>query len=169
MGNLLFSPSGRIGPSEFMKGVIVLIVVALLLSLPGLLGLPKIVETLSSVLSLVTLWCWVVLWVKRYHDGGKSGWTCLLPIIVYIIVFFVVMAAIAGGSFMEMMELVTNGATDAEVEAFESVMMSKIGLPIIIASVVVSFAIAFLFNKTIKQDTHDNQFGPYGDVGNTFS
>ena len=169
MGNLLFSPSGRIGPGEFMKGAIILIVVAVILSIPSLIGLPAGLVTALSLLSLVTLWCWVVLWVKRYHDGGKSGWTCLLPIIVYIILALVVYGALMGGSFMEIINATSNGASEAEIEELTAAMTAKTGVPVLIASTVMSFAISFLFNKMIKQDMHDNQFGPHRSVGETFS
>ena len=88
MGNLLFSPSGRINSGDFMKGATLIIVITLVL---GLLPIISAGFAALSIVTLVFLWCWVVLWVKRYHDAGKSGWTCLLPIIVYL-----VLAAIVG-------------------------------------------------------------------------
>jgi len=169
MGNLLFSPSGRIGPSEFMKGAIILIVVAVILAIPNLLGLPKGLVTALSFLSIVTLWCWVVLWVKRYHDGGKSGWTCLLPILTYLILGMIIFFAAFGGAFMEMFNASLNGATEAEIAELEAAFNTKSGLPVLIGSTLFSFGIAFLFNKMIKQDAHDNQYGPHGSVGETFS
>jgi len=169
MGNLLFSPSGRIGPNEFMKGAIILIIVAIVIAIPNLLGMPDVVVNILSILSFVTLWCWVVLWVKRYHDGGKSGWTCLLPIMIYLVIFLIIMAVLLGSGFMEVFEATTNGASEDELAEMERALTQKTALPIMIASSVLSFAIAFLFNKTIKQDMHDNQYGPHGSVGNTFS
>ena len=78
MGNLLFSPSGRISPADFMRGATILIVVGLVL---GLLPILMPALAMLSIIFLVMLWCWIVLWVKRYHDGGKSGgarcWPCI--------------------------------------------------------------------------------------------
>ena len=34
---------------------------------------------------------------------------------------------------------------------------------------VISYLVAMVFNNMIKQDMHDNQFGPHGTTGNTFS
>ena len=161
MGNLLFSPSGRIGPSDFMKGAIILIVLTAILSLPAILGLPSIVATITGLLSFVLLWCWIALWIKRYHDGGKSGWTSLLPILVYLVLIIIAYAAIAGGPFMELMNATMNGADEEALKEMETAMNKETGLPVTLVSVVISLAIAFLFNKMIKQDLHDNQFGPY--------
>jgi len=166
---LLFSPSGRIGPAEFMKGAIILIIVAILYTLPTLFGAPLAVEAILGLLSLVTLWCWVVLWVKRYHDAGKSGWTCLLPIIAFLVLVVGIVCVLYGSDFMEMFRAGINGADEIEIAEMEAALEKKTELPILIISTIVSLAIAFLFNKMIKQDTHDNQFGPHGTVAETFS
>jgi len=169
MGKLLFSPSGRIGPSEFMKGAIILIVVAVLLSIPTLLGMSGALDAIANILSFVTLWCWIVLWVKRYHDAGKSGWTCLLPIIAFLVLVVGIVCVLYGSDFMEMFRAGINGADEIEIAEMEAALEKKTELPILIISTIVSLAIAFLFNKMIKQDMHDNQFGPHGSVAENFS
>ena len=167
MGNLLFSPSGRINSGDFMKGATLIIVITLVL---GLLPIISAGLAALSVVTIVFLWCWVVLWVKRYHDAGKSGWTCLLPIIVYL-----VLAAIVGivlpGMFTD--PEAAAAAAEAAAEAAEAgdfgaifkaaagggmTTMGKIIVPL--ASAAVSFGVAFLFNNMINGDAGDNQFGP---------
>ena len=49
MGNLLFSPSGRIGPGQFMSGVQILIIVAVVLAI-----LPALVPVSYTHLTLPT-------------------------------------------------------------------------------------------------------------------
>jgi len=169
MGNLLFSPSGRIGPSKFLKGAIILIVLGALLSLPAILGLPDIVGTIAGLISFLLLWCWIALWIKRYHDGGKSGWMSLVPILAYVVLTLIVMGAIMGGSFMELMNASMNGADPETIKELEAAMTAETGLPVTIASIVISLVVAFLFNKLIKQDMHDNQFGPHLSTGETFT
>ncbi len=167
MGNLLFSPSGRINSGDFMKGVTLIVLITL-----GVGLLPVISSALAilSILTLVFLWCWVVLWVKRYHDGGKSGWMCLLPIIVYIVLATIMSmilpamftdpeaaaaieeaatAAAEAGDFGAMFKAASGGAMST---------VGKIVVPLIGAAL--SYGIAFLFNGMIKGDAHDNQFGP---------
>ncbi len=164
MGNLLFSPSGRVGPSEFMRGATILIVIGFILSI-----LPALSPALAAIgiISIVLWWCWIVLWIKRYHDGGKSGWMCLVPIIVFIIASIVISMvlqpmfidpeftarteeAAASGDFGAIMEAAMSGGG-----------VSKMGILILsVVNAVVAYLVAFIFNNMIKSDPHDNQFGP---------
>lgn len=163
MGNLLFSPSGRIGPGQFMSGVKILVIIAVAIAI-----LPALVPALVmlNILGLVMLWCWVVLWVKRYHDGGKSGWMCLIPIIIYIIIGGIVSTVLAG-MFVdtEAIAAITEAQEQADLGALMSMMgkggMTTTGLIVTaLAGAAVSYIIAMVFNNMIKHDAHDNQFGP---------
>ena len=163
MGNLLFSPSGRIGPNQFMSGVKLLVIIGLVLGL-----LPVFVPALAilGIIGLVLIWCWIVLWVKRYHDGGKSGWMCLIPIIVWLVVAGIV-GAILPGMFQD------PGAAEAIAAATEAgdlgaIFKASLGggmtttgqLVNVVIGAVVSFGVAMVFNNMIAHDAHDNQFGP---------
>ena len=112
------------------------------------------------------LWCWVVLWVKRYHDGGKSGWMCLIPIIIYIIISGIVSTVLAG-MFVdtEAIAAIADAQEQADLGALMSMMgkggMTTTGLIVTaLAGAAVSYIIAMVFNNMIKHDAHDNQFGP---------
>ena len=159
MGNLLFSPSGRINSAEFMKGTIILVVIGALLTLPGTLGM-KGIGTALGTLSYLLAFPWVVIWIKRYHDGGKSGWMCLIPLIVYAVLLIVVMGAMLGSEFSQLIEMATSGASQAEQEAFTENMMKGKEIPLTLAGIGTSLVVAFLFNSMIKRDDHENQFGP---------
>ena len=163
MGNLLFSPSGRINPSDFMRGVTVLIVISLILGL-----LPIFVPALGmlSIIGIVLLWCWIVLWVKRYHDAGKSGWMTLVPIIAFIIVGMIV------GFIMKAMFTDPNVAAAIEAATAEqdfgaifkqsmSGGLTKMGQIVnVLVGAAYSYVLAMVFNGMIKRDDHENQFGP---------
>jgi len=163
MGNLLFSPSGRIGPGQFMSGATVLVIVGLVLAL-----LPVLSPALAAlgIIGLVTLWCWVVIWVKRYHDGGKSGWTCLLPIVVWIVIMTIV------GMILPKMFQDPNAAIAiaeaTEAADFGAIMkaslgggMTKVGQIVnALVGAGVSYGVAIIFNNMISHDAGDNQFGP---------
>jgi len=169
MGNLLFSPSGRIGPGQFMSGYIVVIGISLAMSL--LMGFVPMLALLSLPLALALLWMTIALWIKRYHDGGKSGWMCLIPIIVGGVI-----GAIVGSLLSKMFidpnaALAATEAAEAAAEAgdiggaFSAAMgaakMSPVG--VIVTSLVgaaISYVIAMVFNNMIKHDAHDNQYGP---------
>jgi len=163
MGNLLFSPSGRIGPGQFMSGVTILIIISVVLGL-----LPIFVPALGmlGIIGLVLIWCWIVLWVKRYHDGGKSGWMCLIPIVVWFAISMVV-GMILPGMFQDPAAAEAIAAATAEGDLM-AVMKSSMGggmttmgqLINLAIGAVVSYLIAMIFNNMIKHDDHDNQFGP---------
>ena len=172
MGNLLFSPSGRIGPGQFMSGVLVLVIISAVL---GLLPVFMPALGLLNVIGLVLIWCWIVLWVKRYHDAGKSGWMCLIPIVVWLVIGGIVGALLPGlfadPAALEAMEAATEaGDFGAILQSAMGGGMTKTGQLINVGlGAVISYVVALIFNGMIKQDTHSNQYGPYGDVGNTFS
>jgi len=164
MMNLLFSPSGRINSAEFMKAAYILIAIAAILAL-----LPLISTSLSflGILGLVMIWCWVVLWVKRYHDGGKSGWMCLIPIVIWIVLSWILSAVVlpmfAGDAVKAAQEAANAAAASGDIGAvFKAAMGSTkaTALPSAILGAVASFAVAFLFNNMIKGDPGENQFGP---------
>ncbi|MEP1230902.1 MAG: DUF805 domain-containing protein [Litorimonas sp.] len=177
MGNLLFSPSGRINSSDFMKGATVLIVITLVLALlpvisPGL--------ALLNIVTLVFLWCWVVLWVKRYHDGGKTGWMCIIPIIIYLIVggvagWLVTQSFVDADAVAEAQEAIAEATEANDIGAMFKASMGANGVTktgtivVALVSAAVSYAIAFLFNKMIAGDAHDNQFGPHAGTADTFN
>ena len=71
------SPAGRMSPSDFKKSALILIVVGVLFSIPELLGI-KSLSALAGIVSFALIYPWIVIWIKRYHDGGKSGWMCFL-------------------------------------------------------------------------------------------
>jgi uncharacterized membrane protein YhaH (DUF805 family) len=164
MGSLLFSPSGRIGPSEFMKGVLILVIVNFVLGI-----LPAISPALAmlSVLGLVVIWCWIALWIKRYHDAGKSGWMCVIPIIAYLIAV-VILSMVVQPMFIDPEIAATLEEAEAAGDfgaimdiAFSGGGVTKSGIFILAAiGAAVSYGIALIFNGMIKSDPHDNQFGP---------
>jgi uncharacterized membrane protein YhaH (DUF805 family) len=162
MGNLLFSPSGRIGPGEFIKGAIILIVLGTLLSVPSIMGMEAF-ETITFILSLVLIYPWVVIWIKRYHDAGKSGWMCLIPIVVYLVLFIIAFTILLWPMMEMAMSMAAEGASESEMEAalLESgVDEQALSLQFTLASIAISLVVTFLFNALIKQDPGPNQFGP---------
>lgn len=146
-----------------MSGVKLLVVVALVLAL-----LPIFVPVLGllNIIGLVMIWCWIALWVKRYHDGGKSGWMCLIPIIAWIVVVGIV-GAVLPGMFADPAAAEAVAAA-AEAGDFGAIMKASMGggmtktgqLINAVLGAVISFVVAMLFNNMIAHDAHDNQFGP---------
>lgn len=173
MGNILFSPAGRLDPANFLRGAYVLVAVAFLINL-----LPMVSVALSGVLSLLLLvvtYCWIALFIKRYHDGGQSGWMCLIPGVIFLIGYMIVgnigpalfapelnaamkegmEEAATAGSFSEIM-----AATMAITKEYGEPLAKKTALPTSIMIAGLSLLIAFGFNAMIKSDPNKNKFGP---------
>ena len=169
MGNLLFSPSGRIGPSEFTKGIMILAVISAVLTI-----IPMFSFTLGSMLSIigiVLLYPLVCLLIKRSHDGGKSGWMSIVWLIIMGIIGFALSylaQMFTIGDLQEQMEAATTAAAEsgdfgAIMEAakeFGPQIAKKTAIPSAIAGLVGSYIGAFVINKIVGRDDHENQFGP---------
>lgn len=160
MGNLLFSPSGRIGPAAYMKGIFVLAIAGLIISFSALLGPAAMV---GGLLGLVVLYCFIALGIKRSHDAGKSGWMVLLHILIYFVIsaiFGVIVSTVTGvsasGAF--------SAAMNQDLEALEELEKATTSMSYVLISGVVgaiaTVVIGYVINMMNKSDMHDNQFGP---------
>jgi uncharacterized membrane protein YhaH (DUF805 family) len=174
MGNLLLSPSGRIGPAAFMKGMIVLAVISGIISLTGLFSF-QISKILGFVSFLLIIPLFFLL-IKRSHDAGKSGWMSIVWFILWFVILIVfsmilgaVMPSAAEAEMTLAMEARMAGVTGfgeiMEVtkeiaDEFGPTLAKQAAIPSAIAGLVATGAAAFLINLINKSDGHDNQFGP---------
>ena len=169
MGSLLFSPTGRVNSSDFMRGALILIILGFVINV-----LPAISFAIGStlgILGLVLIWCWVVLFVKRYHDGGKTGWMSIFPIVVFLVLSFIMSGIISSVFAADLndqltrltQEALSSGDSNNLLAAtlkMGSEIAKKTAIPTAIAGAVISYAIAFIFNSMIKHDPQDNTYGP---------
>lgn len=157
MGNLLFSPNGRINPGDFTKGALILIIIGAVLNFLPVLGIGKGVQQVLGIIPYLMIYPWICLFMKRFRDAGKSGWMSLIPFVIYVVGAMVLTFGLLGGEIMSMAESISEGG-DAEAMA-EDMVKGKL-VPMAIASTLLSVAIAFGFNAMLKRDDHENQFGP---------
>ena len=173
MANLLFSPSGRIGPSAFLKGMAILAAIGAVITVLPLFSYQ--LGTTLGLLSIVLLVPLFFLVIKRLHDSGKSGWLSILFVILIAIVGGVlqmVASSMFGGSAAAEMqaateELASSGAGFSEIMAASQELALEYGpaiakataIPSAIAGFVGTMAGAFLVNLILKQDAHENQYG----------
>ena len=159
MLQILFSPTGKIGPHAFMKGVVVLIAISAVLGVLPLLSFE--IGSVFKILMLVLIWCWIVLFVKRFRFAGKSGWMCLLPIIVYVIAYFIytsiVQRMFAPDLIATMEELTIDAMENGDwggmmqiSSEYAKPIAEKTALPLAIAGALVSYAIAFGTNFLLR-------------------
>jgi len=167
---LFFSLSGRLDQKVFWKAAILLIIIGVIGAL-----LPLINFKLSMafmIVSLITLWCWIAIWAKRYHDAGKSGWMALIPVCIFIFLIFAVSFVLSSqfGMSGEEKLLFEEKIQDAaaannmgavwamtmEVSEFEA---KKNAIPSAIASGLLGLIFVWLFNNVlIKSDPNKNQY-----------
>lgn len=114
----------------------------------------------TGLISLVMIWCWIALWVKRLHQGGITGWMTILLAVGWIFVNMIAGAVVTallapelmspqagGGDFMEMMQ--------QSIEASRS-----IAAPSAIVSAIVGVGYVFVANAALPSQDGENQFGP---------
>ena len=168
MGNLLFSPSGRIGPSAYIKGLFVVGVVNALIMLSSLAGS---LGDILGLLGLVTFYIFIALGIKRSHDAGKSGWLVITHILLWwgvAAIIAVIIGMITGVSLGDTFSSMFGAAASGDTEAMEAITadleasLSAPGyvIPSAIGSLLSPVITGFLVNMFNKQDMGDNQYGP---------
>lgn len=170
MGNLLFSPNGRIGPQAFFKGMMTLAVISAVITLSGLVSFQ-----LSQILGFVSLLLIIpffFLLIKRSHDAGKSGWMSIVWFILWIIIFVIlgmlvnaIMPSAAQAELETALEAaMTEGGGFGDIMALTKEMGPAIArqtaIPSALAGLVGTAIAAYLINMLNKHDDHENQYGP---------
>lgn len=118
IGNVLFSPNGRIGQQSYWIGVLILIGANILLTWIPLLGF------------LVWLGLWYVgfcVYGKRLHDIGKSMWIHALVVLVSFVISIIAGVMVGGSIFA----LAMSGNGEPDPAAIMSMIGSMAGVFII--------------------------------------
>ncbi|WP_339335777.1 DUF805 domain-containing protein [uncultured Maricaulis sp.] len=99
---VLFGSAGKLGPQAFAQGLIAIVVVNLLIQFLTLVpGLGLIFGLIGIVVGLASIYAWVCIYSKRFHDAGKSGWmtvAAIFGVIVVAIIAGAVLMPVFGGS-----------------------------------------------------------------------
>jgi uncharacterized membrane protein YhaH (DUF805 family) len=152
--NTMLNPQGRIGPVAFRNAALILIAIGAILALLPL-ALPAL--TALSFVSLVLIYPWVVIWVKRLHDAGKSGWLFLVVLVLYLTASF-------GSSYFISTQFApaqTPAANPGDLSAVMASMAAQaqaVALPSAIVSVLVSLAFVFAGNALLRSDPAPNEY-----------
>lgn len=138
---LFFSPNGRIGRQAYWIGWLVLIGANTLL-----FWVP--------FLSLVTVYCWICVCSKRFHDMGKSGWLSAIPVTLSIVMPIGAVIAIAGAAVASSI----SGASDETVIA--AVLSAVAGSALLLLGALV-IGIGFLIWQGVALgEPGENRYGP---------
>lgn len=127
MLNLLLNPKGKISSSQMITGGLVLIILGLVMNLAPVVSAMKPYGTSLLWLGFVLIIPWIFLWMKRYRDGGQHPAMCLIPLIVFPIIFVLVFLAMNWGLISEAFatSLATGGDQAATNEAMQEAMTEE--------------------------------------------
>ena len=168
--NLYLSPNGRISQSTYWRGVITLFVVSAVLSVVS-----AFVSPFLGMLGLVVIWPWIVLHVKRLHDGGMTGWITIAVIVAAIVISFIlgmVLQPLLGVNQAAIQEEINAVAASGDVGAIMDVTkdLSKKQLPASLLQSALMTGIIGFGMSLIKSDPAPNDYGPpEGPSADTFS
>lgn len=168
MGNLLFSPNGRIGPQEFVKGIMILAIISAVITIIPMFSYS--LGTMLSLVSIVLLFPLFCLLIKRSHDAGKSGWMSILWFIIYLIIIgvisYIAQKLTMGDLGMQMEEASKAAAEEGDIAAIMAVateygpqIAKKTALPSAIAGLIGSYVFALVLNMILKPQQGENQYG----------
>ncbi|WP_439636810.1 DUF805 domain-containing protein [Oceanicaulis sp.] len=157
--NVLFAPNGRINPSQFQAGALVLLGIGFVMALLSLTGNTALMGV-QTLVGLALIYPWVVLWRKRLHDNGKTGWFLLLVLLVWFILSMIsnqIITMMFAGDMMQAMEDVTGFSQMLQAQAQ---LAQELALPAAISSLVVGLIVVFGANAILKSDPQENRYGP---------
>lgn len=157
--SVLFAPNGRINPSQFQTGALLLLGISFLLALVPLTGNGALMGV-QTLVGLAMIYPWVVLWRKRLHDNGKSGWFLLLILVVWFILSIIsgqIVTMLFAGDMMQAMQDVTGFSQMMQAQAQ---LAQELALPNAISSLIVGLVVVFGANAILKSDPQENRYGP---------
>lgn len=169
MGSLLFIPSGRISAAEFTRGAYVLIIIGVFIHLSPRFS--TLVHGFMALGGVVLIWCWIVLCIKRFRDGGDTGWKAIMPIGIYI-VGYLTLSGLIPTIFAPEMQAEVNAATETALETWDSreimrvsqelgePMSKKMALPMAVSFLCLRLFIVFVTNRLAGHDAGENKYGP---------
>lgn len=139
---LFFSPDGRINRQAYWVGWLALFGANFVLSW-------------TAIVPLVTIYCWICISAKRFHDMGKSGWLAAIPVIaglvlpmLGVVALFIGIAAAA----------ISNEAGEGAAAAGVLGGLGVFGLFILVGSLI---GLVFLIWQGVAEgDPAENRYGP---------
>lgn len=147
---MVFNPFGRIGPVAFRNTALILIALGAVFSLLPLVGMAML-----SFASLLLFYPWMVIWIRRFHDAGKSGKWFMAVFVVWLVVGVVV------NRFIVARFLPAPPPVDPKfIWASVTAQMEANALPNMIVGVLIALAFVLVINEELKSDPAENAYGP---------
>jgi uncharacterized membrane protein YhaH (DUF805 family) len=152
--DMLFNPKGRIGPVTFRNYAMILIGIGVVLGLVPLVW----PSPLLGIVGIVMLYPWAVLWIKRLHDAGKSGWLFLAVLVIQMGIGMAVQFLLIRPMAPPQAPVAPGDVAAAMAAA--SAQMQATAIPSAIASLVIVLAVVLIGNALLKSEPSPNAYGP---------
>jgi len=150
--DVFLKPSGRIGPATFRNAALILIAIGAVFSL-----LPWLRPDMAmlSFVSMILIYPWIVIWVKRFHDAGKPGSRFLAVLVPWLI------TGVAANRLIVPRFVPNPPPVDPHfVMASMAAQLAANALPATIIGSIISIAFALVVNEELKSDPAENAYGP---------
>lgn len=160
---LFFNPNGRITKAAFQSGALVLIVISFVFALMPLVASGTALMAVSSIttlIGLVMIWCWIALWVKRLHQGGITGWMVVLLGFGWFVVNMIVGTVITVVFAPDLMGAAPEGDGFMDIMQQSIEASQALAVPNAVAGALVSLAFVFIVNAALPSQDGENQYGP---------
>ncbi len=166
MGNLLFSPNGRIARNRFWQGMVVLTVASVLVAAGAVM-----VGTLVSLLGYALIYPYICVYGKRLHDAGLTAWW-VIGVWLGTVVFNFILSLFLTPMFMgeeelaiqeEMTERLLSGDLAGMMEGAE-ILAAEL-LPLTIFLTVVINLVAAIIVGLLPTEPRENKHGPVPGTG----
>ena len=171
MGNLLFSPNGRIARNQFWQGMVILTVASVLVAAGAVM-----LGTLVSLLGYALIYPYICVYGKRLHDAGLSAWW-VIGVWLGTVVFNFILSLFLTPFFMgeeelaiqeEMSERMMSGDFSGFLEGAE-ILAAEL-LPLTLFLTVLTNLVAAIVVGLLPSEPRENKHGPVpgGAAENTF-
>jgi uncharacterized membrane protein YhaH (DUF805 family) len=147
IGNVLFSPNGRIGQQDYWIGVLIII---------GGNIVAGVLPIIGTLIALGLIWVGISVYGKRLHDAGKSAWLHVIPWTASIVLFIIGTFMVVGGAISA--GLMSNGDDLSPEQIMTLVSAGGAGLAVMGLSTLVWIAYTIWVGVLAGEPT-DNAFG----------
>ncbi|MCA8902541.1 MAG: DUF805 domain-containing protein [Hyphomonas sp.] len=161
---VLFSPKGRIGRRDFLRGIILLTGVSIIVQVGATFALPPLV-----LAQYVLIWSYACVFGKRLHDAGYSAWLYLAFlagfVVLQVIVSNLLMPLLSPEVLPVQAELEAIGMTGdfagmVQAMSERAPEIARLSALTSLAALLVTSAALALAGAQLKSDPHPNAHGP---------
>ncbi len=165
LSGILFNPQGRISPSEFWRGLIVLIGISIVITVVSAYS-PLAVASILGIVSILLVYPIICVYGKRFHDNGRTAWLVLAVLVVYVIISMIlstVLTPILAPEFAafqaELQEQIANGEVGfAEAMELGQAQAGNTLVLTIVVTLIASLLTGF-FVARLESDPDENEHG----------